>query len=577
MRNRSPDYLQTGVLTAILALSVVAMVLHFREYWWKRDRLLYVGRTVTEQRMALLQKVGIDPEPVLAIAQAASGWPNNTYYRIISKGLEAAYATYLLAPRVPNIGSNYFIRVDGSNVQATPQLPPMAEKKARLPGLAGLIISVLLLAGAGFIVLRPLCLSVTLPECVGMGATLLATLTVLSKMTMETAIPGMTATALVGAVGCGWWLAARWRRTWPPPACLGSINAIGMIAVAAIGLAFLMSLLSAVTVVPDDWDAWATWGPKAKVLLLGHGPLSDVMPFGGVYDYPLLWPSVWGFSGFCSLGWEEQISRAWGPILFFLTAWEITVFAWRQTGRPHIALLWAALFATVPYASRMASTSYAEAPLWLFIICSARYVFELRWTPSACGALAAGLFAAGAALTKNEGLLFAVLAGIWVIGRVPRRLLALQFLPLLALYGPWSWWCRVHMHLGNYHLAFIQDETTTLAGVLQKIPEACRLIGALWSEYFYWGGMSAGVAVLTIWIMARKRGDALRDLAVPGLMMLVFFATMIVHPQMAWLIDTTWYRLTIQLLVALLPVLMVHLHAPPGANEHPESACTIIK
>jgi len=63
-----------------------------------------------------------------------------------------------------------------------------------------------------------------------------------------------------------------------------------------------------VVVVPDDWDAWAIWGSRAKLLALGHSPLIDVTKFGHT-DYPLLWPSIWSFSGWCAGGWEEQWSR----------------------------------------------------------------------------------------------------------------------------------------------------------------------------------------------------------------------------------------------------------------------------
>jgi len=76
-------------------------------------------------------------------------------------------------------------------------------------------------------------------------------------------------------------------------------------------LIFVWSLLMAVIVVPDDWDAWAIWGAKAKVLALAQGPLENVIYFGH-QDYPLLWPAVWAFSGWCSGGWEEHWSRGWG-------------------------------------------------------------------------------------------------------------------------------------------------------------------------------------------------------------------------------------------------------------------------
>ena len=170
----------------------------------------------------------------------------------------------------------------------------------------------------------------------------------------------------------------------------------------------LWALLMAVAVVPDDWDAWAIWGPKAKVMLLGTGPLSDVTRFGHP-DYPLLWPSVWAFSGWCAGGWEEQWGKGWSVLFLALTAWQMGQLSRDFTGRREAGWLVPAIFVSMPAVPLVASWAYAEAPLWLALACA--YGRLMRWHDrhQISDAIWAGVFAGAAAWTKNEGALLFVL------------------------------------------------------------------------------------------------------------------------------------------------------------------------
>ena len=86
-----------------------------------------------------------------------------------------------------------------------------------------------------------------------------------------------------------------------------------------------------VVVVPDDWDAWAIWGSKARVLAQGTGPLYDVTRFGHP-DYPLLWPTIWAFSGWLTGGWKECWSKGWGAVFLLFSVWEM-IHIVREQGR----------------------------------------------------------------------------------------------------------------------------------------------------------------------------------------------------------------------------------------------------
>ena len=177
---------------------------------------------------------------------------------------------------------------------------------------------------------------------------------------------------------------------------------------------FFWGVLMSVVVVPDDWDAWAIWGAKAKVLALGRGPLTDVIYFP-MPDYPLLWPAVWAFSGWCAGGWEEHWSRAWGPIFMALCAWEMGLILSRLTGRRSFGLLIGVSFLSIPMVPLLSSWSYAEAPLWLMISCCFGRLLLWKREMWDRHLMIAALFAAGAAYTKNEGLFFAVVCLVWLM------------------------------------------------------------------------------------------------------------------------------------------------------------------
>ena len=230
-------------------------------------------------------------------------------------------------------------------------------------------------------------LNMSIPESAALACLVLLGLSLLSRLTLETAVPGFKAASALGL--CGWLVvivsfAMKFKKarrgsfryffhenplTRDFRGIPGKQQWLAITCLVIIFLSLCWSLLMSVIVVPDDWDAWAIWGPKAKVLALGVGPLSEVIWFGHA-DYPLLWPAVWGLSGWSAGGWEEQWSRAWGPVFLLLCIWQMTVVTQRWSGEWTSALLPGALFASVPMVSLLASWSYAEAPFWLMSVCA---------------------------------------------------------------------------------------------------------------------------------------------------------------------------------------------------------------
>ena len=407
------------------------------QLWWQRERILYLGKSPAEQRRTVFERAGLPPVLADKTAKLAAQWPVDLRYKARGDANALSYIQYLLIPRIPSSKAAHVLEVKGDTL--TVSGPPVGQSDtASLPeersSPKGLILSFAVLLGWAALLRKMWHGRATWPECFALACIFFTLLTLPVRVFFHSAAPafgGAIILALVGwAMLLGNALVRRLSpsRSAPAPAPMPAGRARLLIALLGliIALAVLWSFLMAVVVVPDDWDAWATWGSKAKVLALGSGPLKDVTRFGHP-DYPLLWPAVWALSGWLSSGWEECWSKGWGAVFLLLCLWEMIAAVRRQSSSLLAGCFAAALFVSVPNVPLIASWGYAEAPLWLMMTCGLSAF--LRWQSDSrqADAVLAALFAAGAALTKNEGLLFALLLGLMFLssGRLKAVLLYL--------------------------------------------------------------------------------------------------------------------------------------------------------
>lgn len=325
----------------------------------------------------------------------------------------------------------------------------------------------------------------------------------------------------------------------------------------------------AVVVVPDDWDAWAIWGSKAKVLALGTGPLRDVAQFGHP-GYPLLWPTIWAFSGWLSGGWEECWSKGWGAVFLGLCAWEMGLAVVQQSGSRMAGLVTAALFVSMPNVPMLASWGYAEAPLWLMMSCGLACFLRWQRVGESADAVLAALFAAAAAYTKNEGLLFAVLLGVlFLFSRTWRRAAVVYLLAFTICYLPWLWWSRLALDSGAHATLGVQLNIDNLSRAAGRILPACEAIIRMWKDVRQWNivGLGLGVALLGA-LFQRKRG-ALHLFLPIGLLAGYLVVILFNDNEISWQIGTAWNRLTVQILPLLLVLLAsIFLSAPKNDQEN---------
>jgi hypothetical protein len=199
-----------------------------------------------------------------------------------------------------------------------------------------------------------------------------------------------------------------------------------------------------------EWDGWVIWGMKARALadLGGVDPAVFANPlYGSAHlDYPLLLPSLEALDlrtmgAFDGTALHVQLLLLLAG--FVAAAWSLL--------RPYVwpSLLALALLAIVatPEVVYQLSTNYADVPLAL--LASLGVAALASWLVSGDRGLlaAAAIFLVGAALTKNEGTLFAaaaLVAAALAGGRSRLRPLAAVAGVLVVAELPWRVWVAAH-------------------------------------------------------------------------------------------------------------------------------------
>ncbi len=588
--------LKIGLRALFLIWVVVTLIaiVEMQRLWWNRERARYLGKSIIEQRTEVFKWAGIPSEILSYFKEIDSKWPATVNYKATGDLNALSYGTYLLIPRIPSGSKDYSIHVEGSSVRYSGEgsKGPVRRGYSESPSVAGFLSSVLIILGMTFNVrfvwpsIRP-----SVPEGIGLACLFLMICGIISIGATGTANYGFLIFTTGG--GIGWAVALyRWARVnqfklftfrmrWRPDPKRnlehlkagekvfsdwadgsGRLDFIYYLLLYSIGfLIFLWAMQMAVVTVPDDWDAWATWGAKAKVLALAEGPLSNVTYFGPK-DYPLLWPAVWAFSGWCSGGWEEHWSRGWSVLFMILTAWEIGIIIQKQGGENKKALFGAVLFLSIPMVPLVASWSYAESALCLMMVSCFGCLLRWRRCKGLQNLVIGSIFAAAAAFTKNEGLLFAVLCFVWILifsGRQWKKTSFAFLVPFLILYIPWVYWIRIVLDIGSDATKALIFNPKVIAKAINRTTEALTLIGTMWKDVRQWN-VVLGLLGLAAVVYLIKGGKKQRfDLMLSISLLLGYLVILIHHKNLWWHIGAAWNRLTIQ----VLPMLIVAILTRP--------------
>lgn len=234
-------------------------------------------------------------------------------------------------------------------------------------------------------------------------------------------------------------------------------------------LPLALSLTAESFVMPHgQWDAWAVWNLRARFLYRGYPDqwrdgFSSLLAWSHV-DYPLLLPlSV--VRGWMVAGRETTAVPSALAALFALCTPLVAAAAVRRVHSAGRAVVTALAIVACPAFVRYAAAQCADVPLGFFVLATSVALFR-ACAPSGARAWwgVAGVAAGLAAWTKNEGILFLLLALGAVVTAAARRRGA-------AGTGAWHTWPPA------LFLAGAAPAIAALA-VLKSITPANDLLGA---------------------------------------------------------------------------------------------------
>jgi hypothetical protein len=303
------------------------------------------------------------------------------------------------------------------------------------------------------------------------------------------------------------------------------------------------------------WDGWAIWNMHARFMLRAGTAWPEIAQAAQLNwthpDYPRLVPAsvarMWGWmSDECPAG-SATVSVCFGVALLGVLASAVAM----RRGRP-AALLGALVLIGTPFFVTFAPNQHADIPLAAYLL--AAVVFALLAAESGEDArdwwALAGGFAAAAAWTKNEGLLFVgaftVCAGACTWRRNRAAAMALiaglgvGLLPLLYF--------KLRIAPANDLMAESRFgqllEPQRHATILSMLPRGLWGFGE-WA----WAPWIVMAAALLAWRVVRKpvRGEWLVPL-VTALMFAGYYIVYAVSPHdLGWHIESSLVRLLLQL------------------------------
>ncbi len=328
-----------------------------------------------------------------------------------------------------------------------------------------------------------------------------------------------------------------------------------------------------------DWDAWAIWNLRAKFLAGGEDTwrhavsprLTQTHP-----GYPLL-TSAWIARCWALAGGEGSEAVPIVLALVFACSTITLVVAAAAVARSLAAGLLAGLALVSSIAWQIESSSlYADVPLGFYMLATiALATLSTRRESGGKYASAAGAFAAFAAWTKNEGLVFLAIAGAvflvlaWLASRGGGARLWLRFIAGALPAGLVAVGFKLLLAPSNDPLL-----AQTGAQILQKLTDGGRyglVLKAALSYAFSFGEPYAHPALfivgLTVFLSFRREETAacLRYFgpAVVALMLAVYFGVFLITPRdLVWNLSTAMQRLYVQLWPGLIFAVVANLRTP---------------
>ena len=382
---------------------------------------------------------------------------------------------------------------------------------------------------------------------------------------------GLTALTALSA-GLGWWrLRGTEMPAWRRPAGLHVAGVVLLVALLAeYGRAFAVAPL-------NRYDAWAIWALKGHALF-AFGWADPVVFAGSEYrfanlDYPLLLPALEALDFHAMGAFDTRVLHL--QFLLFLVAALLALSALLHDRVPAL-LLWLSLLAIAiaPAVFDQLLTAYADVPLGLIFAVGVSAGGRWLLTQERWALAVATLCFAGAALTKNEGILFAGAAfvGLFIAARGRHRQLAVAVATVLALLLPWQLYVRLHdLESINYSLTDTFD-FGHISGRLGVSRIAFETLGGEMVDPLQWGlVMPLFVVLLAVALALGMRALPLYAIALTVTSWLgLSWIYVISRFEYSSYLDSTKERVIAALVLsaaALIPLLGAELWASAGRSR----------
>lgn len=349
----------------------------------------------------------------------------------------------------------------------------------------------------------------------------------------------------------------------------------------------------------DGWDAFSIWNLHARFLFRGGAHWRDgfnrLLPWSHP-DYPLLIPAAvahfWTY-----IGRDNPAVPAIIGFLFPFSTVGLLFSALRTLRGRMPALLGATALLTTPSFIEQGTAQYADVPLSFFMLAAIALLclhdepmYDQR-TPASSGLVLAGLAAAFAAWTKNEGLLFLcamMAARLWATRARKtsesnhRITIARNFAPLLVTVIPALLLLAAFKHFIAPPGDLFSDPSTTLHKLLTPA-RYWAVIQWYVKGLFRFGGwwlIPAPVLLLGFYFATGKKEDAEPQTGIRTSIMALaltlagYFAVYLITPyDIYWHLRFSLTRLFLQLWPSaiFLYFLLVNLRSPEAQTTSPTS------
>lgn len=339
----------------------------------------------------------------------------------------------------------------------------------------------------------------------------------------------LDAPVLFVAVVCAfaaWW---RWGRHGRSSATVPALDAVSAL-VMAVPVLLLARAVALFAVRPlHEFDGWVIWATRARALYEFSGPAAPVFtdPTYPALQHPLLLPALEATDAHFMGAWDGTVMHL--QLLGFAIAFVGGTWALLRpyVWQPLLAGVLAAVVAAPAVLDQLA-TNYADVPLALFVALGVAPIALWMTYGERELLVASTLFLGAAALTKNEGELFAVCALVAAAatgGRRRLRPIAITAAAVAAIDAPWRIWIATHhVKISEYSISDAFDPGFLRARWSRVGPSAHELLTQI-VRVQAWGYLVAlallGVAGAFV-VRAPRRG------AFVSLWLLLSFAGMVV-------------------------------------------------